>query len=399
MPTYVKLCKEVLDGWKQDGFLRAHRCGNLVFCGRADSAQPAAAKRLMIAVGQEPTSMDPSLIYSGADYIVVDNWGEYLIQRATTGELMPCLASSWKVSPDGKVIDFTLRKGVKFHSGDLLTAKDVELSFQRGQSRNPSIKTRLRSLERFEIIDDYHFKIHLKAPDVALIPNHGGPAIVSKAYYDRVGEEKFVKDPMGTGPYKMTNHVPGEYVDVERFEDYWGLKPQVKEARFYFISEDTTRLAKLKAGEIDMTNVVPYPSVKDVEKTPGLKVIKWSMGHPTMSVVFATRNPKTPWHDRRVRQAMAYAIDWKTINEKVLFGVPEHWAYLTPDELGYDPTLKSYPYDPEKAKQLLAQAGYPKGFSFKLNWEITSFHPLPREVSEAIASYLEAVGIKNQARR
>ena len=89
------------------------------------------------------------------------------------------------------------------------------------------------------------------------------------------------------------------------------------------------------------------------------------MGHPAMSVVFATRNPKTPWHDRRVRLAMAYAIDWKAITD-VLFGIPDHWAYLAPDELGYDKNLKPYPFDPKKARQLLAEAGYPKGFSMKL---------------------------------
>jgi peptide/nickel transport system substrate-binding protein len=356
----------------------------------------ASAKKLLIGVGQEPTSMDPSLIYSGADYIIVDNWAEHLIDIEPNGDLVPRLASSYKVSPDGKTIEYTLRKGVKFHSGDPLTSKDVQFSFERGLARNSTIKTRLRSFERFEIIDDYRFNVHLKAPDVVLIPARGGPAIVSKSYYDRVGEEKFVKNPAGTGPYKFVNYAHGEYVDIERFEDYWGHKPSVKEARFYFIPEDTTRIAKLKTGEIDFTNMVPYPSVKEVQNSAGLKIIKCSMDHPTMSVVFATRNPKTPWHDKRVRKAMAHAIDWNAIKKNVLFDVPDHWAYLAPHELGYDPNLKPYDYDPKKAKQLLAEAGYPNGFPFKLHWEITSFHPMPREVSEAIASYLEAVGIKTR---
>lgn len=359
--------------------------------------EAAAEKKLTLAVDQEPTSMDPSLVYATADYVVVDNWTDYLIYRSTSGELKPGLATSWKMSPDGKEIEFTLRKGVKFQSGDPMTSKDVEFSFDRGRAKNPSVKTRLKSMDRFERIDDYRFKIHFKAPDVTFIPNRGGVAIVSKSYYDRVGEDEFVKRPLGTsGPYRLVHHVPGEYVDIERFEDYWGEKPSVKEARIFFVPEETTRLAKLKAGEVDMINACPYPSVNEIENSPGLKIIKFPADHPTQSVVISNRNPNTPWRDRRVRLAMAYAIDCQAIIKKILYGIPNHWAFLAPDELGYDPALKPYPYDPKKARELLAEAGYPKGFDLKLYWQITGSAPMSREVVEAIASYFEAVGIRTK---
>jgi peptide/nickel transport system substrate-binding protein len=353
----------------------------------------AAGKKIVIAVGQEPSSLDNSLVYGTASLVTTDNWGEYPIIRMPDGDLKPGVASSWKMSPDGKEIDFTLRKGVKFHSGDPLTTKDILFSMDRGRAKNPTTKTRLDSIERVEVIDDYHYKLHFKSPDATFIPAKGFP-VVSKSYYDRVGEDKFSKEPAGTGPYKVVRYVPGEYVDLERFEDYWGQKPPIKEARFLFIAEEMTRVAKLKAGEVDFIQGCPYPAVKDIERTPGLKTIRFATNHTTPSIIFANRNPNTPWHDRRVRLAMAYAIDCDAIIKNVLQGIPNRYAFLAPYELGYDPTLKPYPYDPKKARELLAEAGYPNGFEFKLYWIITGYGPMMREVAEAIASYLEAVGIK-----
>jgi peptide/nickel transport system substrate-binding protein len=256
------------------------------------------------------------------------------------------------------------------------------------------MKTRLNLVEKFDLIDDYRFKLRFKTPDVTYIPNRGGPMIVSKSYFDRVGEERFVKQPVGTGPYKFVHHVPGEYVDIERFEGYWGEKPSVKETRFYFVPEDTTRLAKLKAGEVDLVQNLPYPLIKDFERNPEFKLVRLATNHPTECVVFSNRNPKTPWYDRRVRLAMAYAIDCDAINKNVAHGVPNRWAYLAPGELGYDPSLKPYPYDPKRAKELLAEAGYPNGFEFKFYWPITGRHAMSREIAEAVAAYFEAIGLR-----
>ena len=254
----------------------------------------------------------------------------------------------------------------------------------------------MSSVEKFEVIDDYRFKIHFKEPDVLFIPLQGNPMIVSKGYYDRVGEDKFVKQPVGTGPYKLVNYVPGEYVDIERFEDYWGKKPSVKEVRFYFVAEDSTRVAKLKAGEADLIASVPYTSVKDLEKDPAIKLVKSAPGHPTPMIQFGTRNPKVPWHDRRVRLAMAYAINYDAIIKNLLLDIPKRYAVIAPYELGYDPNLKPYPYDPKKSKELLAEAGYPNGFEFQLSWLVTGRAPMMRETVEAIAAYFEAVGIRTK---
>jgi peptide/nickel transport system substrate-binding protein len=360
----------------------------------AGNAFSAAERKLLIAVDQEPSTVDPTMIQLSVDYVIGENWAEYLIYRAPDGKLGPGLATSWKVSPDGKEIEFTLRKGVKFHSGDSMTAKDVQFSFERENAKNPNDRTRLRSMERFELIDDYRFKIHFKAPDVTFIPNRACVRVISKNHFDRVGEEVFSKEASGTGPYKFVRYVFGQYIDIERFDGYWGEKPPVKEARFLFIPDEATRVAKLMAGEVDLLNNCPYPAVQNIEKSAGLKVVRFGTNAPTPSVIFANRNPKVPWYDKRVRMAMGYAIDCDSIIKSVLHGIPNRWAFLAPDELGYDRNLKPYSYDPKKARELLAQAGYAKGFDLKLYWMLAGVIPMSREVSEAIASYLEAVGIR-----
>lgn len=373
----------------------------LTFCffqgsSHISAAGETSARKVVIAVGQEPGTTDQILAAVGGDYYAVENYGEFLISWAQNGDLVPGLATSWKVSSDGKQIEFMLRKGVKFHSGDLFTAKDVEFSYARAVEKNPTRRARLRALERIEIVDDYRVRMHFKTPDVTFLPERGICPIASKSYYDKVGEDVFVRKPVGTGPYKFASYLPGQYIDLELFDGYWGKKPSLKEARFLFVPEDTTRAAKLKVGEVDMITGLPYSMIKDVEKDPGLKLMKVAKNHPTPSVVFSNRNPKTPWHDRRVRLAMAYAIDRQTMLKTVLMGIPNFWPFLAPGELGYDPNLKHYPYDPKKAKELLAEAGYPKGFDLKFYWAITGRWPMARETAEAIASYFHAVGIRTK---
>ena len=365
--------------------------GSFPVCGQGASSP---ATRIVIGSGIEPVQIDLTLIAAGADLPIMENYGEYLMEKTSNGDIVPGLAS-WKWSPDGKQIDFTLRKGVKFHSGDPLTVADVQFSYERALAKNPTTKPRLRLMERFEAIDDYHFKMYFTAPDITFVPGRAGRVlIVSKRYFDRVGEDVFGRQPVGTGPYKFVRYVPGEYLDVERFDDYWGKKPSIKEGRFVFVSEDTTRVAKLKAGEVDFINNVVYPAIKDLEKYPNLKVQKVPMEYPTASVIFQNMNPKTPWYNRKVRLAMAYAIDWKSIINSLLDGIPNHWAGLSPGDPGYDPELKSYVYDPKKAKELLAEAGYPNGFNMKLYWPSGGRIPMLGEISDAIASYFAAVGIK-----
>jgi peptide/nickel transport system substrate-binding protein len=164
----------------------------------------AAMRTIQIALADEPTTIDPTASGTAPDFQATDNYVEYLVLRAPSGDLKPGLATSWTVSKDAKIIEFILRKDVRFHSGDRFTARDVLFSYEIEGKKSRAAKSRLEFVDRLEIIDDYKIKVHFKAPDVTFIPSGAGMSIVSKAYFDRVGEEQFVKNPVGTGPYKLS---------------------------------------------------------------------------------------------------------------------------------------------------------------------------------------------------
>ena len=353
-------------------------------------AKQSTAEQITIAYLSEPDAIVPTdSSYSVTSAPIGDNIFERIIDITPEGQFVPGIAS-WEVLEGGKEFLFTVRKGVKFHSGDLLTAKDIEFTHNRAMTKSATYKRYFRGLDRVEVIDDYHVKFIFKSPDVLFIPIRY-PRALSKSYYDRVGEEAFVNKPVGTGPYKFVAWKRGEYIEVERNEDYWGKKPHVKRARFMFVKEDTTRVAMLKAGEADIIMSAPYPLVSEIESS-GFKTVRLFC-HPPCSVQFHTANPKVPWYDRKVRLAVAYAIDKNAIVNDLFQGIPGGYPRLAPWELGYDPEIKQYPYDPQKAKQLLAEAGYPKGFEMPLYYFAGRTYG-QKETAEVVALFLNAVGIR-----
>ena len=236
----------------------------------AREASAAAPKKLLIAVTQEPTTIDPSLAWVGPDYALAFNLGEYLIYRAPNGELKPGLAHFLE--------SLARRKGDRLHpaKGRQVPQRDplrqrCGLQLRAGERKKPSPQNRLKSMDRVEVIDDYRFKIHSSTPDVTFIPNRGAAMIVSKAYYDRVGEEKFVREARGDRVLtRFVRYVPGEYVDMERFEDYWGREAFGKGgARFFLSRRRRRRVAKLKAGEVDFIRTSPIRLCKTWRKARG----------------------------------------------------------------------------------------------------------------------------------
>jgi peptide/nickel transport system substrate-binding protein len=357
----------------------------------AEAAQRSKAlSGIVIALPAEPDTLDPTTTkYSVTSSPISNNIFERLVDLTPDGKFVPGIAS-WKISPDGKMVEFTLRKGVKFHSGDPLTTKDVEFSHNRAMKTNPSHQRAMRNFERFEVVDDYTCRFIFKVPDVLFIPTRS-LTVVSKSYYDRVGEEQFLAKPMGTGPYKFVSWKLGESIEIEANDNYWGPKPQVRKAQFRFAKEDSTRVAMLKAGEADIIISTPYAMVKEVEAA-GFRTVRLPT-HPPTSIQFHTGNKDVPWYDRRVRLAVAHAIDGDAIVKNLFQGIPGRYTRLSPGELGYDPNLKQYVYDPKKAKELLTEAGYPKGFEMPLYY-FSGRVAGQKETAEAVALYLNAVGIR-----
>lgn len=361
------------------------------------SARPevatATAKQTTLQVGIrqvgevfDPTSQLPAEISAVAANVI-----EWLFDSSYNGKPKLGLVAWYRVTPDGKTIDMLLRKGVTFHSGDPFTAEDVIFSWNRLKQNGFSDRV-ARTLQRFEVVDPHHIRIHFGAPELGFVPQLGFP-IVSKAYYDRVGEERFRKSPVGTGPYKFHRIKRGEYVELVRYDNYWGRKPEVQKVRMRFMVEDTTRLAALKKGELDIAMQVPFQSVEDISRTKGLKTTRLSPGGFTVYLAPKYLKPETPWAKREVREAIALAIDRAAIVDKLLKGVPDRFAFLAPSDLGYDPNLKPYPYNPTRARQLLQQAGYGGGFTIDLPY-IAGAQTGVKETAEAIALYLSRVGIR-----
>lgn len=348
----------------------------------------AQVRDLVIAYESDPDTLDLLSARHGPTAEAVGvNIMEHLLDTTPEGELIPGLASEWKITPDKKEIEFKLRKDVKFHSGDTLTTEDVLFSFNRIKEKTRA--ENFRWVKELVMIDDYSFKVVFTQPDVLFL-KYRGFFIGSKKYYDRVGDDTFIKKVVGTGPYKMMDWVAGSHLNLERYEEYWGKKPEAQKVRFRFVKEDTTRVAMLQAGEADLITSTPYTMVNELEKA-AYKTVRLP-AHPTTQVQFHTLNPNVPWYDKRVRLAIAHAIDGDAIVKSLFYGIPAR-VWLSSWEIGYDPKLKQYEYNPEKSKKLLAEAGFANGFEMPLYfWSGRTTGQ--KETTEAVALYLNAIGIK-----
>ena len=369
------------------GLLASPVLGRLIGPSRA-LAQPAP--RFLAATMNEPDTLDLTSTRSRpVSEVALRNIAEMLWGYAADGSVVPTVAD-WDASPDGKVITFKIHPGVKFHSGDELTAEDVVFSQARSTARAPTYVRHARYVDKVEALDKYTARFTFKRPDVGFFDGNE-LFLVSKAYYDRVGEQQFVSRPSGVGPYRMTDYRQGQYMDLVRFDDYYGKKPQIESARIYFIIDDVARLNKLKAGEVDIIMGVPYSQVAALTQA-GFDTVRLP-ANPTVSLGFDLVNVKTPWHDLRVRKAIAHAIDTNSIVNKLFQGVAVYYPYLAPGEAGYDPTLKGYDYDLAKAKALLAEAGYANGFKMPLYYLANSYYGF-RDTAEAVALFVRAIGIE-----
>ena len=305
----------------------------------------------------------------------------------------PCLAESYTVSPDQKVYEFRLRKGVKFHNGDTLTAEDVEFSFWRYKAAfAKQIQSRT---EKVEVVNPLTVRIRFKDPYPDFL-EHMLPGvstigwIVPKKYVEKVGDAGFKKQPVGAGPYKFVEFVPGVRLVAEAFEGYWRKTPSIKRVEIYTVTDLATRTAMLKRGEVDVITNLGGVSYEDVKKDPKLKLIP--VPSPTRHFLQMTMqwDPKSPWSDPRVRKAASLAIDRQTLADIHMPGGGPAGEIGLPD---MDPLAQRYPadpYDPGQAKKLLAEAGYPNGFQGGKYYPFDSGY---WAYGEQIATYLRAVGI------
>ncbi len=311
--------------------------------------------------------------------------------------MAPSLAESWTVSPDGLTYDFALRGGVKFHNGETMTADDVKFSFER--YKGAASKTLKEKVRTVQIVDPLRVRFVLKTPWPDFMTFYASPAtgagwIVPRKYVEKVGDEGFKKVPVGAGPYRFVSFTPGIELVMEAFEGYWRKAPSVKRLVFKSVTEESTRLAMLKRGEADIVYSIRGALAEELQRTPGL-TLKPTIPHGVQWINFVEQwDPKSPWADKRVRMAANHAFDRKAINKAETLGFSRITASLVPHTFEYAWQPPLWPYDPAKAKRLLAEAGYPNGF----NAGDYSVDAVNASVAEAIVNYFGAVGITAKVR-
>jgi len=329
-------------------------------------------------------------------FVILYALHDAMVKPLPGNPMAPALAESWSASPDGLVFEFVLRKGVKFHNGEPVTAEDVKFSLERYRGTASKVfKDRVAAIEAPE---PGRVRVRLKQPWPDFMTFYavatGAGWIVPKKYVEKVGDEGFKKAPVGAGPYRFVSFTPGVELVLEAFDQYWRKPPRVKRLVFRVIPEDSTRVAALKRGEVDIAYAIWGALAEEVRRTPGL-TLKATVVPTTFWISFADQwDPKSPWHDRRVRLAATHAIDRQAINQAENLGFAKITGSIVPNSFDFYWQPPPYPYDPAQARKLLAEAGYPNGFDAGELFCDAAF----TNFAEAAANYLQAVGIRARLR-
>ena len=313
--------------------------------------------------------------------------------------LAPSLAESVAAAPDGLSYDLVLREAARFHNGEPVTADDVKFSFDRYRgTAHQLLQDRVAAVET---PDPRHVRFTLKEPWPDFLTFYatmtGAGWIVPRKYLEKVGDDGFKKAPIGAGPYKFVSFNPGVELVLEAFEGYWRKPPEVKRLVLRVIPDEGTRLAALKRGEVDIAYSIRGELAEELRQTPGL-TLKPAVVQGVFCIYFPDQwDPKSPWHDQRVRRSASLAIDRAGSNQALTLGyslvtgnaiVPDHYEYF------WQPPPEAAEHDPDKARKLLAEAGFPNGFDAG-DYNCDSSYS---NIGEAVLDNLHAVGIRARLR-
>jgi peptide/nickel transport system substrate-binding protein len=370
----------------------------------APASAPAAAEEgaaaaatgggtMTIGYDSDILKLDPGIQQSGVDWppaaLVYSRLVEY---DNTMMAPVPGLAESWTVSDDGLTYTFQLRQGVKFHSGREVTAADVAYTFDRGFEIGPQGRFAgyMIAVDSYEATGDYEFVINLKQLDVTFFPNL---AVMSASIVDQETIDQVDTQPIGSGPYEFVEWIPGERVVYRKFADYWAPEQQAQwpdEIITVPIPETQTRIANLQSGQIDVATSIPPEFEQQIADDPNLQLLGQEVSASYLCVIFSMERP--PFNENKLlRQAIAYAIDKATINNNIFFGSgepgcsllpPTHWAYTELD----CPT-----YDPDRARELLAESGFDT--STPITFRTFTDRGFGVPVAEIIQSNLRDIGL------
>ncbi|MGQ0550823.1 MAG: ABC transporter substrate-binding protein [Armatimonadota bacterium] len=371
----------------------------------------AQGRPVVIASSGDAETMDPVLTAISTTGSIQSHMLEPLIDYDPDGKLIPMLATSWRAL-DNLTWEFKLRPGVRFHNGESFNAEAAKFSVERAQTHPRSLqKVYVSMIKEMRVVDSLTLRIATNDPSPDLVANIASILILPPRHAREVGDEGLARRPVGTGPYRFVEWVRDDRIVLEQYPGYWGTKPQATRVTIRPIPEGATRVAALLAGEVDVVEGIPIPDIPRVARTRGFKVLR-KQGPRLIFVAMDTfrdrggRHPAgspglpdgapNPLKDVRVRQAIYSAINSKEIVEQVMGGAAAPAEQILPSFMvGYNPRVRRPIYDPSRAKRLLTEAGYPNGFTVRLDVP-TDRYVNDREVGLALAGMLGRVGITVQ---
>ncbi len=354
----------------------------------------ALAARTDITLGMplEPPNLDPTAGAAAAiDEVVYANIYEGLTRFAPDGSVLPALAKEWAIESEGTRYVFTLHEGVTYHDGAQFSAEDVKFSLDRAMAEDSTNaqKGLFANIDSVEVIDPLHVAINLQQADGSLLFNLAwGDAVI----LDEATAAEAATHPIGTGPFTFANWVQGDRVEIVKNPDYWGTPVQLEKATFKFISEPTAAFAAIMAGDVDVFPNYPAPeNLPQLDSDPRFSVV---LGSTEGETILTMNNGSTPLNDKRVREAISHAINREEIIDGAMFGygtpIGTHFA---PHHPAYVDLTEQSAFDPEKAKELLVEAGYSNGLTLSLKLPPPSY---ARRGGEIIAAQLRDIGVETE---
>ena len=350
-----------------------------------------------VHISLAPTWFDPAESQGIiTPYMIYYALHDALVKPMPGQPLAPSLAESWTVSKDHLAYEFVLRKGVRFHNGEPVTAEDVKFSFER--YRGAASKTLKERVTAVEVIDADRVRFRLKQPWPDFLNFYatatGAGWIVPKKYVEKVGDEGFKRAPIGAGPYRFVSFTPGVELVMEAVDSYWRKRPAVKRFVFKVIPDESTRFAALKRGEVDIVYSIRGALAEDLKRTQGLTLVPTVL-QGTFWVYFPEQwDSKSPWHNLKLRQAVNLALDRQAVNQAETLGFSRITNSIVPDIFEYFWKPPAAAHDPARAKKLMAEAGYPAGFDAGEYFCDVAYANL----AEAMINDLNSVGIRVKMR-
>ena len=356
-------------------------------------ASLASAQPLVVMQSADAATLDPTMNRETPTFNVLINIFDALVAKEPDGGYAPALATSWEAVSD-TVWEFELREGVTFHDGTPFTADAVVFTAERilDEATGSPIRSGFAFIESVEATSDLHVRITTSEPSPLAEHYFSEMLIVAPGAFEEAGADAFAQDPVGTGPYRVESWRRDVELVLTAFEDHWRGAPAIDEVVFRPVPEATTRLASLQAGEADLITQVPPNLAPVLEAAPGVELAPVE-GARAVYIGMNTLDGHEALQDPRVRRALNLAVDVEGIVEGILAGrATPTTTLLTEVDFGYDPAFDPFPFDPEAARELLAEAGHAEGLSLRLETP-NGRYVGDVAVAQAVAEQLGDVGI------